>query len=123
MLLAGNCESSADAAATDLKGNLPFPITYYTLTPKQLEDNGYCFKNPGDFISCKRNFLGSSLLDRFLLYLGNNVFYSPLKSLALVEFLSTLPAPSGTALHGIVALDCEMVRLLKGNKIRAYSIN
>lgn len=50
MLLAENCGSSGDASPIDLKGNLPFPITYYTLTPKQLEDNGYCYKDPGDAI-------------------------------------------------------------------------
>lgn len=48
--LAGNRESSGGASPIDLKGNLPFPVTYYTLTPKQLEDNGYCFKDPGNAI-------------------------------------------------------------------------
>lgn len=68
MLLAGNCDSSGDAAVTDLKGNLPFPITYYTLTPKQLEDNGYRFKNPGDSMFSKRNFLGLfSLIDSYVI--------------------------------------------------------
>lgn len=61
-LSAGKCDSSEDASTVDLNGNLPFPITYYTLTAKQLEDNGYCFKNPGDAISPIRNFL-ASLLD------------------------------------------------------------
>lgn len=80
----GNCDSSVDASDTDLKENLPFPITYYTLTARQLEDNGYCFKNP--------------------------------------EFLSTLPTPSGTPLHGILALDCEMCITRKGFELTRVTL-
>ncbi|XP_042033457.1 small RNA degrading nuclease 5-like isoform X1 [Salvia splendens] len=81
---AGNRDSSGDASPVDLKGNLPFPVTYYTLTPKQLEDNGYCFKDP--------------------------------------DFLSTLPAPSGTPLHGILALDCEMCITRKGFELTRITL-
>lgn len=98
MLLAGNRDSSGGASPIDLKGNLPFPVTYYTLTPKQLEDNGYCFKDPGDAIYPLKGALWDTHCNSFL------------KPLALADFLSTLPAPSGTPLHGILALDCEMVR-------------
>ncbi|KAG6390467.1 hypothetical protein SASPL_148202 [Salvia splendens] len=80
----GNRDSSGDASPVDLKGNLPFPVTYYTLTPKQLEDNGYCFKDP--------------------------------------DFLSTLPAPSGTPLHGILALDCEMCITRKGFELTRITL-
>lgn len=53
MLLAGNSDSEAgNALAADFMKNLPFPITYYTLTAKELEDNGYCHKDIGNAKTC-----------------------------------------------------------------------
>ncbi|KAK9944124.1 hypothetical protein M0R45_009706 [Rubus argutus] len=46
-----NLESEQDdPSSTELMKDIPFPITFYTLTTKQLEDNGYLFNQPG-FIS------------------------------------------------------------------------
>ncbi|CAA7025941.1 unnamed protein product [Microthlaspi erraticum] len=58
-----------DNSFAALTKDIPFPVTYYTLTRKEMEQNGYTFET---------------------------------------EFTSTLPAPSGSCPHEILALDCEM---------------
>ncbi|CAL5386592.1 unnamed protein product [Camellia sinensis] len=72
MWKAGAISSGLEIASfTDLVKEIPFPITHYTLTMQELEDNGYHNVQQG--------------------------------------FLSTIPAPSGTPAHEILALDCEML--------------
>lgn len=50
---------------TELTKDIPFPVTYYTLTERDLEENEYPVNTPGDFYSATNYYV--NLDDHFQL--------------------------------------------------------
>jgi RNA exonuclease 1 len=89
---------SGKLSSLDDLGDIPFPVTYYTLSEKDLEDNGYSFNLSGYFL-----FFCLSLCPLMPIIQMTYVYHS------ISGFVPTVSAPSGSSPHKILALDCEMV--------------
>lgn len=85
--------------------DIPFPVSYYTLTEKELEDNGYSFNQPGDFYSIA-SYICSFCMAFIFVY---SCTYLPPFPPFGKGFLPTMPAPLGSSPYEMLALDCEMV--------------
>eukprot|EP01018_Ginkgo_biloba_P018876 Gb_18905 [translate_table: standard] len=73
----------------------PFPVSYYTLTEKELQDNGY----PSDVA-------------------GSHTTKPDIPS----EFVSTRQAPPGSTYYKMVALDCEMCYTTEGLELTRVTL-
>lgn len=97
----GGCGGTNSLSFTELTKDIPFPVTYYTLTEKDLEENEYPVKNPGNFFSATY-YVWVNLHEHL-----RTRHFIPFKFRA--DFLSTLPAPLESPFYEMLALDCEMV--------------
>jgi len=84
----------------ELTKDIPFPVTYYTLTERDLEENEYPVNKPGNFYSATGYYV--ILHD----HLHTKQFFV---WQFRTGFVSTLPAPPGCPYNEMLAVDCEMV--------------